>query len=75
MTTTDDALAVARAVDRVAVLVAAGVPPPRALALVAELGAGAGAGTGPRRASSVGRQPSTGGSEVDGVLAVAARTG
>lgn len=73
MTPPDDALAVARAVDRVAVLVAAGVPPPRALTLVAELGAGA--GTGPRRSSSVGRPPSTGGSEVDGVLAVAARTG
>jgi tight adherence protein B len=40
MTTTDDALALARAVDRVAVLIAAGVPPPRALALVAGLGAG-----------------------------------
>lgn len=77
MTPPDDALAVARAVDRLAVLVAAGVPPPRALALVAELGAGAGAGAspGPRRSSSVGRPPSTGGSEVDGVLAVAARTG
>lgn len=65
MTRTDDPLAVARALDRVAVLVAAGVPPPRAVALAT----GAGPVAGARPASSDDR------SEVDGVLAVAARTG
>ena len=63
MTRTDDALAAARALDRVAVLVSAGVPPPRAVALVSGPGQGA-------RTVSAGGRP-----EIDGVLAVAARTG
>ncbi|MBM7474917.1 type II secretion system F family protein [Curtobacterium herbarum] len=60
MTRTDDALAVARAVDRVAVLVAAGVPPPRALALVAGLGGGGGGGGDHDTVSSASRSSSSG---------------
>ncbi|WP_341849908.1 type II secretion system F family protein [Curtobacterium salicis] len=66
--------------DRVAVLVAAGVPPPRALQLVGpDPGPDGGrpaAGAGAGRGAEAGRDPDAGArAEAEGVLAVASRTG
>ncbi|PZE68160.1 type II secretion system F family protein [Curtobacterium sp. MCBD17_021] len=74
-TTGDGATGVARVLDRVAVLVAAGVPPPRAWALVT---GGSDPVGGPASApASAGAVPgdTSFGRDVQGVLAVAARTG
>jgi tight adherence protein B len=70
----DDALAVARVLDRAAVLVAAGVPPPRAMMLAAGPRADGGSGA-PRADDGSGAPRDAAWSEAAGVLDVASRTG